>query len=103
MFDAVIGYRVRRAGYIKRADVSDQTATRDLGALTSSGILAAHGNGRGRFYVAGGPLRAIQEHRRARREPLRDPYPWIRAKLSETAGAPGSTAFAARSRSAPGN
>jgi Fic family protein len=85
MFDAVLGYRVRRAGYLKRAQVTEQTATRDLAALASAGILSASGNGRGRFYTAGEPLRQIQERRRARRQPLRDPYPWMRAKLSEPA------------------
>jgi len=45
MFDAVLGYRVRRSGYSKRADVTDQTATRDLAALTSAGLLFAYGNG----------------------------------------------------------
>jgi Fic family protein len=85
MFDAVLGYRVRRAGYLKRAEVTEQTATRDLAALTAAGILAAHGNGRGRFYVAGEPLRLIQEQRRSRRAPLHDPYPWMRAKLSKPA------------------
>jgi Fic family protein len=82
MFDAVLGYRLRRATYLKRADISEQTATRDLAALTSAGILTAEGNGRGRFYTAGEPIREIRERRRARREPLRDPYPWMRAKLS---------------------
>ena len=85
MFDAVLGYRVRRAGYLKRAQVTEQTATRDLAALASAGILSASGNGRGRFYTAGEPLRQIQERRRSRRQPLRDPYPWMRAKLSEPA------------------
>jgi len=84
MFDGVIGWRIRRAGYMNRAAVSEQTATRDLAALTSAGILAARGNGRGRYYVAGQPLRDIQEHRRAWRMPLRDPYPWMRAKLHES-------------------
>ena len=83
MFDAVLGYRVRRATYLKRADITEQTATRDLAVLASEGILNAHGNGRGRYYTAGEPLRQIQERRRARRTPLRDPYPWMRAKLSE--------------------
>ncbi len=83
MFDAVLGYRVRRATYLKRAEVTDQTATRDLAALASEGILTAHGNGRGRYYTAGEPLSQIQERRRARRAPLRDPYPWMRAKLSQ--------------------
>ena len=85
MFDAVLGYRVRRAGYLKRAGVTQQTATRDLAALTAAGILTARGNGRGRYYVAGEPLHLIQEHRRSRRMPLRDPYPWMRTKLSKPA------------------
>ncbi len=87
MFDAVLGYRVRRATYLKRVDVTEQTATRDLAALASEGILTAQGNGRGRFYVAGEPIRQIQERRRKRRVPLRDPYPWMRARLGEPAEA----------------
>lgn len=83
MFDAVLGYRVRRGGYIKRTDVTEQTATRDLAALTSAGVLTAHGNGRGRYYAAAEPLLGIQQGRRAARRPLRDPYPWMRAKLAE--------------------
>src|SRR3984893_12032414 len=84
-FDAALAYRVRRAGYLKRAEVTEQTATRDLAALASAGILTAYGNGRGRYYAAGQPLKQIQERRRSRREPLRDPYPWMRAKLAEPA------------------
>ncbi len=83
MFDAFLGYRVRRATYLKRAEITDQTATRDLAALATEGILTAHGTGRGRFYTAGQPLRNIQERRRSQRAPLRDPYPWMRAKLGE--------------------
>jgi Fic family protein len=86
MFDAVLGYRVRRAAYLKRTDISDQTATRDLAALAAENILAAHGTGRGRYYTAGDPIRRIQERRRAGRTPLRDPYPWMRAKLGEPTG-----------------
>jgi Fic family protein len=82
MFDAVLGYRVRRATYLKRAEVTDQTATRDLATLATAGILTPHGNGRGRYYTAGEPLTQIQQRRRARREPLRDPYPRMRAILS---------------------
>jgi DNA-binding transcriptional ArsR family regulator len=82
MFDAVLGYRVRRGGYVKRAGVTDQTATRDLAALASAGILEARGNGRGRYYVAGQPVRDIQERRRSDRKPLHDPCPWMRPKLA---------------------
>ena len=85
LFDSVLGYRVRRATYVRRAEVSDQTATRDLAALASAGVLTAHGNGRGRYYTAGDPLRRIQDQRKARRVPLTDRYPWMRAKLAEPA------------------
>ncbi len=85
MFDAVLGYRVRRGGYIKRTEITGQTATRDLTALASAGILIPRGTGRGRHYVAGKPLHAIQDRRRATRKPLRDPYPWMRAKLAKPA------------------
>jgi len=87
MFDAVLGYRVRRGGYIKRTQVTEQTASRDLAALTSAGVLTPYGNGRGRYYAAGEPLQAIQRRQREARKPLRDPYPWMRAKLAESPGA----------------
>jgi Fic family protein len=93
MFDAVLGYRVRRGGYAKRTEVTEQTATRDLAALASAGILIAHGNGRGRFYAAGEPLRQIRQRRRADRKPLRDPYPWMRAKLAEPAARDNASAL----------
>lgn len=82
MFDAVLGYRVRRGGYMKRTEVTEQTATRDLAALASADVLVARGKGRGRHYVAGEPLHAIRDRRRTARKPLRDPYPWMRAKLA---------------------
>jgi Fic family protein len=83
MFDAVLGYRVRRATYLKHAEVTEQTASRDLAALATEGILTPQGNGRGRYYIAGELIRQIQERRRARRTPLIDPCPWMKAKLGE--------------------
>jgi Fic family protein len=94
MFDAVLGYRVRRAIYLKHAEVTEQTATRDLAALAAEGILTPQGNGRGRYYIAGEPIRQIQERRRARRTPLLDPYPWMRAKLGEPPGSSENAAIA---------
>ncbi|MGH3544331.1 MAG: Fic family protein, partial [Mycobacteriales bacterium] len=82
MFDAVLGYRVRRSGYLKRSGVTEQTASRDLTALTEAGLLVAHGAGRGRFYVAGEALVRAQSTRRKNRKPLRDPYPWMRSSLA---------------------
>jgi Fic family protein len=94
MFDAVLGYRIRRAIYLKHAEVTEQTATRDLASLAAEGILAPQGNGRGRYYIAGEPIRQIQERRRSRRAPLLDPYPWMRAKLGETPGSSKNVATA---------
>jgi Fic family protein len=85
MYDAVLGYRTRRSAYAKRAEVTEQSATRDLAALTAAGIMAAHGTGRGRHYVAGPVLREIAERRRSARKPVRDPYPWMRPRLAEPA------------------
>src|ERR1700722_8805380 len=84
LFDAALGYRVRRGGYAKRASITDQTATRDLAALASAGVLLAQGMGRGRYYVAGPSVREIRERRRSERKALDDPYPWMHAKLAET-------------------
>lgn len=96
MFDAVLGYRVRRSTYIKRTGLEDQTATRDLAALASSGAFTAHGNGRGRFYTAGEPLRLIQQSLRSRRRPLADPYPWLRAELARPRPLPGQSSALVR-------
>jgi Fic family protein len=85
MYDAVLGYRTRRSAYMKRAEVTEQSATRDLAALTAASILAARGTGRGRHYVAGPVLREIGERRRSARNPIRDPYPWMRPRLAEPA------------------
>ncbi|WP_069162329.1 Fic family protein [Nocardia altamirensis] len=83
MFDAVLGYRIRRSGYIKRTGIEGHTATRDLAQLADSGVLAPHGTGRGRFYTAGQPLVELRTKVRSERSPLRDPYPWMRPKLAE--------------------
>jgi len=82
MFDAVLGWRVRRATYLKRSEITEQTATRDLAALASAGLLTAHSTGRGRYYTAAEPLLKIRARRRSRRRPLTDPYPWMPAKLA---------------------
>lgn len=82
MFDAILGYRIRRAGYAKHAEVQGHTATRDLGQLVELGILESHGSARGRFYTAGEPLRNLRAEIRSGRRPLRDPYPWMRSQLA---------------------
>lgn len=61
LFDAVLGYRIRRSGYVAQADVAEQTATRDLKALSDGSLLRAHGEKRGRFYTAGSELTALRD------------------------------------------
>jgi len=84
LFDAVLGYRVRRSGYAKRTEVEGHTATRDLSLMADVGLLTANGTGRGRFYTAGAPLLALRTATKGDRKPLRDPYPWLRPKLAES-------------------
>lgn len=82
LYEAVLGYRVRRSGYMKMTDIEKHTATRDLGRLAEAGLLHPHGETRGRHYLAGELLRRLREERRTRRQPLVDPYPWMPARLA---------------------
>src|SRR5689334_21201317 len=56
LYNAVLGYRIRRSGNAKAADVEERTASRDLGRLVDLGLLIARGETRGRHYVAGSVL-----------------------------------------------
>src|SRR5205085_11180447 len=80
LYEAVLGYRVRRSGYMKMTDVEKHTATRDLGRLAEVGLLHPQGETRGRHYVAGDRLRELRQECRRRRAPLTDPYPWMRTR-----------------------
>ncbi|WP_236046153.1 Fic family protein [Paractinoplanes ovalisporus] len=82
LYEAVLGYRVRRPGYMKMTGVEKHTATRDLSRLVELEILLARGETRGRHYLAGERLRELREECRRRRRPLVDPYPWMRARLA---------------------
>ncbi|MBM3754115.1 MAG: Fic family protein [Acidobacteria bacterium] len=66
--DAAFGWKVRNASYRTVADVSDQTASRDLKQLVDQGLLIAGGEKRGRFYVASEHLRQIRERLRETRQ-----------------------------------
>jgi Fic family protein len=50
--DAAIGYKVRNPLYRKSAEISELTASRDLKTLVGAGLLVAHGEKRGRYYLA---------------------------------------------------
>lgn len=84
LYDALIGFRIRRHGYLTRADIDERTGSRDLKALTDIGLLAARGETRARHYVAG---ERLLELRMSLREnvprTIVDPYPRLRAELFE--------------------
>jgi Fic family protein len=82
MFEALIGYRVRRSGYIKDAEIDTRTASRDLARLVHTEVLQPHGETSGRHYTAGPALLEIQQRRRQKQQPLTDPYPWLRQELA---------------------
>ena len=84
MFDAMLGLRVRRTSYLKRVELEERTATRDLARLSDLGLLEAHGNTRGRFYLAGEILRDAARDARSDRHHLTDPYPWLVPELRRT-------------------
>jgi len=83
LYEAVLGYRLRRSSYMKMAEIEKHTATRDLGRLADLGLLDPQGETRGRHYTAGERLRELRADCRKRRRPLVDPYPWMRARLAE--------------------
>ena len=74
LYDASVGFRVRRAGYVAYADVSDNLATRDLTRIAALRLLEPIGERRGRFYVAGDPLKEAYDSVREARPPLPDPF-----------------------------
>jgi Fic family protein len=73
LFDAALGFRIRRSTYrstVKASEgieVSDLTASRDLKALVDADLLVPRGERRGRLYVAGKAVRDEWEAVRARR------------------------------------
>jgi DNA-binding transcriptional ArsR family regulator len=71
--DAALGLRIRNPSYRKAADVSDTVASRDLKALTESGLLIAKGEKRGRYYEASPTVVEIRE-RVAEPKAIADPF-----------------------------
>ena len=67
---------------VDQAGIDARTASRDFKALTGQGLLRAVGETKGRHYVRGDALEFVQAAMR-RREPLRDPYRWMPARLVE--------------------
>ncbi len=80
MFDAAIGLRIRnntyRAAIADHEEISDATASRDLGKLVDAGVLASHGEKRGRHYTRSTRLESIRRAIVESRDPTdnRDPF-----------------------------
>jgi len=87
VFDAALGLRVRRPGYVKRSGVEERTATRDLKSLVDADLLTPKGNTRGRHYIAAGAVRKLANNSRHRRAALMDPYPWLMERIRQEARA----------------
>lgn len=86
LFDASLGFRMRRSTYVRRAGIEERTASRDLARLTDLGLLRAVGETKGRHYVMGDRLTEVVQAAFASRDPLTDPYPWMRQRLAAEPG-----------------
>ena len=73
LLEGAFGRRVRNASYRVSADISNNLASRDLKQLVDVGLLEAHGERRGRHYLAGAEVREIREMHRLRKE-IADPF-----------------------------
>jgi len=71
--DAAIGLKVTNLSYRKQAEIDNQAAKIDLKNLVMAGYLEAHGERRGRFYLAGAPVKAIRDAQRIP-ENIVDPF-----------------------------
>ncbi|MFE3544094.1 Fic family protein [Nocardia sp. NPDC059177] len=82
LYDALIGFRIRRHGYLTRAAIDERTASRDLKALTDAALLEPRGETRARHYVAGSRLIALRATLREEvPNHITDPYPTLRSDL----------------------
>ncbi|MEV0289227.1 Fic family protein [Kribbella sp. NPDC050820] len=85
LFDASLGFRIRRSTYVRRAEIEQRTATRDLARLTELNLLRPVGETKGRHYVMGERLAVLVQDVLSTRERLVDPYPWMRERLAGAA------------------
>jgi len=88
VMDAAYGLRLRRRSYRSSAEavtgdeISDLTASRDLKAMVDTGLLAAVGERRGRYYLAGDSVAELRAQVRAQRGPkvTEDPFAVVRER-----------------------
>ncbi len=80
LMDAAFGYKVRNQRYREDQEISDVVASRDLKKLSELNLLTPVGEKRGRYYIAGEPLkRLILKHKDNSRAP--NPYEVLSAKV----------------------
>ena len=83
LYNAALGLKVRRPVYEVDADLETGTANRDLKLMVQAGLLDAHGETRGRYYVGTRPLRQLYaEERAAVGRRIVEPYDTVDADLS---------------------
>src|SRR5438094_2117042 len=73
LWDAAQGFTVRNGTYRTAAEISEQSASKDLKALVQAGLLEARGEKRGRFYVAAPKILEVQRAA-AEDKAIPDPY-----------------------------
>jgi Fic family protein len=61
LMDATFGYKVKNSRYRQENEISDVVASRDLKRLSDTGLIVPVGEKRGRYYVAGDPLKKIRD------------------------------------------
>jgi Fic family protein len=72
--DAASGLQVRNNTYRSIAGIAANLASRDLKALVDLGLLASHGEKRGRYYLGTETLNEIRRRALEPRNPILDPF-----------------------------
>jgi len=75
--DAAMGLRVKNASYRSVAEITAQTASRDLGKLVDQDLLVPRGEKRGRFYVGAEWVRRLRNET-AEPKIISDPFDEVR-------------------------
>jgi Fic family protein len=94
LMDASYGLRIRRGSYrsavesVAGEEISDLTASRDLKAMVDRGLLAAVGERRARYYLAGEEPTRLRGEIRAKRAPqgADDPFKIVRERRQLSLG-----------------
>ena len=89
LVEASMGLRIRRSSYVTSADVSENTASRDLASLADAGLLVSKGEKRGRYYVASDLVLKVRNESRPKKM-LYDPFERVASfKSASSSGSAG--------------